>query len=527
MLGILLRARLSALSHSLFSGNKKKRTIPMIVLFAILILYAAVGSLVFLGIIFASLLPALLEVGALHVYLAIGGAAAFLIMLLGNVYFTKNQLYTADDNEFLLAMPIPPRTILLSWLILVLLTSFLFEAIVALPMLVVYLFFAKVRLAVLASMLLVFLVLPFLAQSISALLAYLISRIAARIRRKSLLTTLLSILFLAVYYAFTFGLGDFLDDPFGDITPIVRFVDGFLPLAALGNAIAGRLIPLLALVLLAAGVTAATLLWLSRSFIGTALENRGAPNVKYRDRAVQQKSPLYALTVRELRHLGSSTGWMMNAGLGLLFALVPPVYLLFDGGIIDAVVAEMPSLVRLLPAVAGVVVTGCLSMVFLSAVTVSLEGRTLWLVRSLPIPTKTVLYSKILLQLIPASAVALIAGILFAIALRLAPIEALMLLVFLFAYALTSATLGLTVNLLFPKMEWKNELVPIKQSAASFLAMVGNVICVSIGGGVAVLLSLWIPAAAALLCGALVLAGIAYALLSYVNRGGVRQFESL
>ena len=36
-------------------------------------------------------------------------AVAFLVMLLGNVYFTKNQLYTADDNEFLLAMPIPPR----------------------------------------------------------------------------------------------------------------------------------------------------------------------------------------------------------------------------------------------------------------------------------------------------------------------------------------------------------------------------------------------------------------------------------
>lgn len=527
MLAILLKARLSALFHTLFSGNKKKRTIPMIVLFALLFLYLGVALLfVFVGL-FALLLPPLLEAGVIEVYFAIGGALAFLVMLIGNVYFTKNQLYTADDNEFLLAMPIPPRTILVSRLILVILTSFLFEAAVALPMLAVYLFLAKVQLTVVLSMLLVFLALPFLTQSVSAFLAYLLARASARIRRKNLLTTLLSLLFLGVYFLSTYGIEALLEWLSGDITPLVRFVTGFWPLAALGNAMAGKAVALLGFLLAAAAVTVLTLHWLSRSFIRTVLENKGAPTVRYREKTVKPRSPLYALTVRELRHLGSSPAWMMNTGIGLLFALIPPVYLLIDGSILAALASGAPLLLRLLPALAGAIGAACLSMVCFSAVTVSLEGRTYWLVRTLPVPTRTVLLSKILLHVVPTAPVALLTGVLFAIVLG-APVTLLLMLpVFLLCYTLTSAAVGLAANLLFPKMEWKNEVVPIKQGGASLLAMLGNAVCAALGSGAAVLLSLVIPAPLALFGGALVLLAIFAVLLWCILNVGVRQFESL
>ena len=527
MLSILLKARLSELATSLFGGNKKKRTIPMLVLLGFILLYAGASVLFVFGAIFAVLLPPLLEAGALHVFFAIGGAAAFLLMLVGNVIFTKNQLYTANDNEFLLAMPIPPRTILFSRLILLILTSFLFEAIVALPMILMYLIFAKVRLLVLLSLLLVLLVLPFLAQSLAALLAYLVTRISTRIRKKSLLMTLLSLLFLGVYFLFTLGFGDFIENLSDDVTPLIRFVDGALPLAALGGAMAADGVPLLATVLLSVAISVLTFLWLSKSFTRTVLENRGAPTIKYRERTVERKSPLYALTLRELRHLGSSSGYMMNAGLGLLFALVPPIFCLVDRSIIDAVTAEMPMLAGLLPAIAATITAACLSMVMFSSSTVSLEGRTLWLVRTLPVPTKTVLQSKILMHLIPTAPVATLAGILFAIAVKASVAEGVTLVLFLLAYTLATATLGLVANLLLPKLEWKNELVAIKQSGAVFLAMIGNTVCVAISGGVAVLLSIVLPSAIALLIGALLSIGIAAALLAYVYTIGVRQFESL
>lgn len=527
MLSILLRARLSALFHSLFSGNKKKRTIPMMLLFAFVFLYAGAAFLFLFGTVFALLLPPLIEADALPAFFALGGAAAFLLMLLGNVIFTKNQLYTANDNEFLLAMPIPPRTILLSRLITVLLTSFAFEAIVALPMLVVYLIFGDVRLSVLLSVLLVFLLLPFLAQSISALLAYLIARIAARIRRKNLLTTVFSLLFLGIYFFFVFGLDGFLEGLFEDVSPILHFVNGFWPLAALGSAMAGRLLPLLGLILLSLGITALTLVWLSHSFLRTALENRGAESIRYRARTERRKAPILALALRELRHLGASPGYIMNAGIGLLLLLIPPVFLLVDNSLIMMLAEELPMLAGIIPAIAGAIGAICLSTVMFSASSVSLEGRALWILRTCPVPTRDILLSKILFHMIPTAPFSLVAAILFAIGLRMTFAESIMLVLFLLAYTAASATFGLFANLLLPKMDWKNELVPIKQSGATFLAMLGSGVIAAVGSGMSVLLSLLLPAALSLFIGTLLFLGVTAALLAYILHGGVKQFEAL
>ena len=82
-------------------------------------------------------------------------------------------------------------------------------------------------------------------------------------------------------------------------------------------------------------------------------------------------------------------------------------------------------------------------------------------------------------------------------------------------------------NLLLPKLEWKNELVAIKQSGAILLAMLGNAVCASLCGGVAILLSFVLPSALALFGGTLFCIGIAAALFAYIHTVGVRQFESL
>lgn len=527
MLSILLRARLSELFHSLFSGNKKKRTIPMILLFAVVFLYAGAAFLFLFGAVFALLLPPLLEVDALSSFFALGGAIAFLLMLLGNVIFTKNQLYTANDNEFLLAMPIPPRTILLSRLITVLLTSFAFEAFVALPMLVVYLIFGDVRLTVLLSLLLVFLALPFLAQSISAFLAYLIARIATRIRKKNLLTTVFSLLFLGIYFFSVFGLDGFLDRLFEDVSPIVQLVNGFWPLATLGSAMAGTLLPLLGFLLITVGITALTLWWLSCSFLRTALDNGGTGSIKYRARAERRKPPILALALRELRHLGASPGYIMNAGIGLLFLLVPPIYFLIDNSLILMLSEELPMLSGIIPAVAGSIGAVCLSVVMFSASSVSLEGRALWILRTCPIPTRDILLSKILFHMIPTAPFALVAAILFAIGLRMTLMQGIMLVLFLLAYTAASATFGLFANLLLPKLDWKNELVPIKQSGAALLAMLGSGVIAALGSGISVLLSLFLPAALSLFIGTLLFLSATAALLAYILHGGVRQFEAL
>ena len=526
MLATLLRVRLRALFADTLGGKRKRRAIPVIILLSLCLLYAAANFIFLFFTMFAAILPPLEAAGATHVFFAVGGGAATLLMLAGSVILTKNQLYVASDNELLLAMPIKPATILASRLIPLLLINYLLGGMITLPMLAAYFLFGSVSVGATLSLLAVMLLLPLLCQAISSFVAYLIARISARIRRKNLLTLLFTLAFLAVYFGVIFGLEDFMLRLLEDISPLVRFVVGFPPLALLGRAIGGEPLPLCGFLLLTAAVTVGVTRWLSRTYLHTVLENRGARASAYREKRVARRSPLMALTLRELLHLGSSAGYMLNTGLGLIFLLALPVYLLIDGSLLSALFASDPLLLSLLPAMmttAGMALCGMCSF---SSVTVSLEGRSLWIVQAAPVPTRTVLLSKLLFHLVLTAPCALAAGVMLSVAIGASLPTALLSSLCILAFALFHAALGLAANLWFPKLDWKNELVPIKQGAAPLLAMLGGVAAAILLGGAGTLLSLVAPWLGLLASLTLTL-GAAAALLAWIFTRGVRDFEAL
>ena len=125
MLLTLLKMRFASLLSSLFAGNKKHRTIPLMIVFGVLLLFVLGSLFVSFFSIFFLLGAPMLERGADAAYFALGLFLSLLVMLFASVVYTKNQLYAAEDNELLLAMPIPPRLILTTRLILLLAVNYL------------------------------------------------------------------------------------------------------------------------------------------------------------------------------------------------------------------------------------------------------------------------------------------------------------------------------------------------------------------------------------------------------------------
>lgn len=527
MLLTLLKIRFLSLFSSLFSGKQKRRSAILTVLFFLLFLYVAAALIALLGGVLLLIAEPLFRAGAGYVYFAIGGLLSLLMMLLGSVILTKNQLYVAKDNELLLSMPIPPRLILISRLLLLLLVNYFFEALVAIPMVLIWLLGGRAEIGAGFCLLLLFLLLPVLALSLSSLLAYGLSRLSKRLRRKSLLTVLLSLLFLGAYYFFLFGLEDLLDALVKDVTPLVVLVDSCPPLSALGRAMAGSPLDLLFVLLPSVLFTGLVFYWLGRTYLHTVLQPPRLATPAYREKARGGRAPLLALALRELSHLGSCPAYLLNAGIGLLFLLAVPIGMLFLRDTLLGLFAELPLLGDLRGAIGASGLMALVGMVYFSASSVSLEGRALWIVRTSPVPTRTVLYAKLLFHLIPTAPTAAVAGVLTAIALRLDAPEAILLVLHALTFSLLTAALGLIANLLFPKLEWKNEAEPIKQGAASLVAMLAGFLAAALLGGVALLLSLILPASLALLISLLLSALAAWGSLVYLGRGGVRLFESL
>ncbi|MFQ8600428.1 MAG: putative ABC transporter permease subunit [Oscillospiraceae bacterium] len=113
-------------------------------------------------------------------------------------------------------------------------------------------------------------------------------------------------------------------------------------------------------------------------------------------------------------------------------------------------------------------------MTYTTACSISLEGKNFWLLRSLPVSTRTVLWSKIALNLLLILPVVALNAVILSIGLRVNVLQAALLFFTPAAYGLFISIAGQLLNLLFPNFGWTNETAVIKQSAPAFLTMLAG-----------------------------------------------------
>ena len=103
---------------------------------------------------------------------------------------------------------------------------------------------------------------------------------------------------------------------------------------------------------------------------------------------------------------------------------------------------------------------------------ISLEGKNINILKSLPISTKKILMSKIYACLVLTTPVLLIGNIILFIRFKISIIESILLLILSILIPLVSHFIGLIINLKYPKLDFENSAEVIKQSTSSFLSVV-------------------------------------------------------
>lgn len=189
-------------------------------------------------------------------------------------------------------------------------------------------------------------------------------------------------------------------------------------------------------------------------------------------------------------------------------------------------VLEIPMAENFLLPVVAAVISFCVVMTCTTSPSISLEGRNLGILKSLPLEPMTIFLGKVgvnLILLLPA--VVLNVGLLSA-GLGFDGLEAILFLCVEVLYSLMIAIAGILVNLYLPKLEWTAQVAVVKQSASVLVAML-----IGFGSIVTpILLYTFLKPGSNLLfmaglaTGLLLLVAILWQLLK--NRG-VRQFESL
>ena len=164
----------------------------------------------------------------------------------------------------------------------------------------------------------------------------------------------------------------------------------------------------------------------------------------------------------------------------------------------------------------------------ISAPSISLEGKTLWLLKSLPVTPRTILMSKVNLHLVIALPPTLIASVCCIIALPMGAADAAAVVLIPALMCVFGALLGVVTNLRFPKFDYINETAVIKNSMSVMITMFASwgVLAAPVILYVAALDGVIGLTAYLYICAALLAAACA-AMYVYLGRGGARRFDAL
>ena len=166
---------------------------------------------------------------------------------------------------------------------------------------------------------------------------------------------------------------------------------------------------------------------------------------------------------------------MLNCCLGILMLPVCGVALLWKGGalieLLGGVFGEKPGSVPMLLCAMGCMIA---SMNDMAVPSVSLEGKSLWLMQSLPVKPWQVLRAKLSLQLLLTGIPMLFCLLCLAMVYPFAPLDLLLAAVQTLSFVMLSALFGLFMGLKMPNLNWTQEITVIKQSMGVMIAMFGG-----------------------------------------------------
>ena len=479
MLKILLKRQLYELNQSFFYDRKKGKSRSKAASAAFIALYALlmvgiIGGM--LALCAAQLVNPLREAGYGWLYFSLFGIIGLMLGVFGSVFNTYAAVYNAKDNDFLLSLPIPVGSILLSRLLGVYLMGLMFSAVVFVPAAIVYLC-VDFSLGALLGCILGTLSTSVFVFVLSCALGWVVAKISSKLKQKSILTVIISIVFIAAYYYAVNNITELLMQFVQYSDTIGTGVKSFAyPIYLFGKMSEGNLLSAPLPVLGSAALAALTLYIMSKSFLKLATASAGGTTAKY-DRNMRQKASgaFSALLKREFRRFVSSPAYMLNCGLGIIFIPAAGVLLLANGADLRELVFQLfAGQPETLAVLAAAIVCLVSTLNDMTAPSVSLEGKTLWILRSMPVTTAQIFNAKLLMQLLLTGIPVILACICVCIAFSLSVAASIAVTIVCLSFVVLMAEFGLFLNVKKPNLDWTTEITPIKQSSAVMFVLLGG-----------------------------------------------------
>lgn len=429
-----------------------------------------------------------------------------LISLLFTIFKANGDLFAFPDYEKVLSLPIPVRTVIYSRLANMYFWNTFIAVLVMTPMGVVYGIFVKPTFAVYILWIAGIFIACLIPTIIASFIGAVITAIASKFRYASAVSSILGIAFVVglMILSMSFstgdsGLGKLINPQTGevDIAAISALVPAlsdsinqiYPPVKLFTDAVVkGNIMSFLALVgisILLYGLFA-SLLALRYREINSTLTSR-ISRADYKMETLRQGSMRNALYKKTIMRILKSSICATNLLIGCVMALLLSVAMVVVGPEKVLTGLDASASMNTIQNGAGYALAAIISMTNTAAVSLALEGKNIWLIKSLPIPAKTLYDSYLLTNLTFTLPTALICGILSSIALKTDLSATLIIILIPLAFSILSAVMGIFIGNRMAFYDWQEEAHLVKQSLMSITGMLGGIVIIIIFGAIAIL----------------------------------------
>ncbi|MDL2254545.1 hypothetical protein LJC49_10865 [Ruminococcaceae bacterium OttesenSCG-928-I18] len=432
------------------------------------------------------LAQALGPLGGLDIMLMMMVVMGVLFCIFFTVYLAQGLLFSTKDIDLVLSLPVSSFSVLLAKVAALYLEILFMLELFLLPAGVVWLTSGgSGGLGFLLLLLLEGVFLSFVPAFVALLFGTLISMLISRMRYKNLFNTVFSLLLVGVIIVASVGIPRYIETSGTDIDGMRSTLASFFPpLSWMVRAViepngllllavaALCLVPFFLLVLLASRFYKKLL----TSLLGRQVRS------DYKLGTVGSRGGFSALLAKEARRFFTTPAYLLNAGMGMMMLLVATVVFLFTKNSIHAALASIAalagglSLASVLPLLVLVVMVLCIMSFLPSSVSISLEGKTLWILKEAPLDVGRIFLAKAGFHFLCGAAVCVLVTPIEAYVFSLSPFSALGVLLLSLLYLALTAMTGLAINLKFPRLDAENDTVVIKQSASVIFSMLAGLL---------------------------------------------------
>jgi ABC-2 type transport system permease protein len=482
-------------------NNEKKRSskgwtiFGRVILYLILLIYSTGISIALCFAGMSDFLPMLIVLGT------------SVIMLFLTILSVNGELFGFKDYDLLMSLPINVKTIIQSKFCILYFDNILLTAFLMMPAGLVYFFMVKPTVLFALTWLVLMITVPLIPITIATVIGALVMMFSLRFKHANAVKSLMTIAVILGWIIFNFSIQN---NSRGDIdysdadggTKIEQGVDenssgnGNSNISILANLVddlpgkISKYYPPSILVdhavndgnvLALAGFTGVSLGWywifveaLSRKYksINSKITAKRSDS-NYKIEKLNKNSQLKSLYKKELKRFTSSSVYLTNSGIGALLAVVFCLYGAISG--FDKIFGGAEEGDWLL-AVVPFIISAIISMSCTTSTALSLEGKNVWILKSLPINSKTVYDSKILVNLTVCVPSAIISAVLLIFSLHPNLIDALRFILIPVVFSLYTSVMGIKINNAYCNYDWDNENQVVKRGLAVFIGQMNGML---------------------------------------------------